>query len=372
MPASNALLQELEIAVSRGTAENRLAALSYATDLLVTGRYTEDELWTFGDVVGLLASEIESAARAQLSGRLAECRHAPVNLIRTLAFDDSIEVAGPVLRHSDQLTVERLVENARIKSQDHLLAISQRKTLHPDVTDVIVSRGDQAVVRSVASNNGARFSDSGFWQLVRRSENDVILSAAVGVRRDISRHHFQKLIAKASDEAKTKLAAANPNAAADIQDVVTNVTGAIQEKFGPATRSYFAAKRSIGAMYRAGELTEAAIADFAKLRKFEEVTVALSQLCDLPVNVAERALLDHHGEMTLILAKATKLSWTTARLVLLMCAGDAGISAHDLDKDLKNYSLLSVTTAREVMGFYRARQASSATAPSTLPALHAV
>ena len=50
------------------------------------------------------------------------------------------------------------------------LAISQRKSLHEDVTDVLVSRGNREVVRSVARNSGARFSDSGFWRLVQRTE----------------------------------------------------------------------------------------------------------------------------------------------------------------------------------------------------------
>jgi uncharacterized protein (DUF2336 family) len=131
----------------------------------------------------------------------------PSNIVCKLAFDDAIEVAAPVLRHSERLGVEDLVANAKSKSQAHLLAISQRKSLHEDVTDVLVSRGDRDVVHSVAKNPGAKFSDSGFWRLVRRSEDDVVLMLEVGGRRDIPRHHFQKLIAKASDEARARLAA---------------------------------------------------------------------------------------------------------------------------------------------------------------------
>ena len=47
-------LQELEVAVSRGSAESRQRALWYATDLLITGRYTDDEIWMFGEVIGRL------------------------------------------------------------------------------------------------------------------------------------------------------------------------------------------------------------------------------------------------------------------------------------------------------------------------------
>jgi len=105
------------------------------------------------------------------------------------------------------LSVQTLVDHAKYKSQAHLLAISQRKSLHEDITDVLVVRGSQDVVRSVARNVGARFSESGFWRLVQRSEDDILLALDVGARRDMPRHHFQRLIAKASDEAKARLVA---------------------------------------------------------------------------------------------------------------------------------------------------------------------
>ena len=351
------LIQELELAVSHGEDDRRAAALFYTTDLLINGRYEDEDVWMFGEVIGQLASEIETAARAQLAARIAPCAHAPSNVIDRFASDSAIEVARPVLRHSERISPDTLLHVARTKGQDHLLAISQRKSLHEDVTDVLLARGSREVVHSVAKNGGARFSESGFWKLVQRSENDVVLTLEVGGRKDIPRHHFQKLIAKASDEVKSKLAAIDPNAIDEICNVVTDVTGSIHERFGPATRSYYAAKRQVGEMHRTGQLTEEALCEFARARRFEEVTVALTLLCDLPVNVAERALHDEQGEMVLIIAKAAKLSWATAKLLLLMDGN--GISPHDLDEAMKNYSLLNVTTARQVTRFYRLRQESA-------------
>lgn len=358
------LIEELELAVSFGAGDQRQAALSYTTDLLIAGRYNDDEVWMFGDVIGLLASEIEASARAQLSSRLAPCSNAPSNIIDRLACDDSIDVARPVLQHSDRISEETLLKVARTKSQHHLLAISERNTLQENVTDALLARGDRAVVHSVAKNSGARFSDSGFWKLVQRSENDIVLTLEVGARKDIPRHQFQKLIAKASDEVKERLAAINPQAADAISDVVTGVTGNMHAKFGPATRSYFVAKKQIAEMRRLGQLNEQALIEFARERKFEEVTVALSLICDLPVNTVERALNDDHGEMILILAKAANLSWASAKLLLLLRAGD-GVSAHDLEAAHKNYSTLSAKTARQVLNFYRTRQ--EANEPNQLP-----
>ena len=369
MADPGALLEELETAVSRGTAESRRAALAYATDLLITGRYSDEHTWMFGEIIGLLASEIEAAARARLADRLAACPRAPANIISKFAFDDSIDVAGPVLRHSEQLSVATLIENASSKSQAHLLAISQRKSLPEDVTDVLLSHGDQEVVRSVARNDGARFSESGFWRLVHRSENDVVLALDVGARKDIPRHVFQQLIARASDEVKARLAAANPQAAAEIQNVVTGVTGELHTKFGPATRDYFTARRLVEEMSRSGTLTEDAVRGFAGARKFEEVTVALSLLSGLPVDVVERALLDDSRQMVVIVAKAVKLSWATTQSLLALCC-DGSMSAHDLESARKNFSALSEATARQVVNYYILRREQRSSAVRPLPQLH--
>ena len=108
-------------------------------------------------------------------------------------------------------------------------------------------------------------------------------------------------------------------------------------------------------MHRSGELTERIICDFARTGRFEEVTVARSLLCSLPADVTERALLDEQGEMPLIVAKAANLSWATTKILLSLCPQGA-ISSHDLDEALKNFSALSVASARKVIEFYRLRR----------------
>src|SRR5438477_2768822 len=80
-------LQELDDAVSRGSAESRANALWHATDLLIAGRYSEDQIWAFGEVIGRLAEEIELTARVRLAKLLARAEQAPTSVINKLAFD---------------------------------------------------------------------------------------------------------------------------------------------------------------------------------------------------------------------------------------------------------------------------------------------
>ena len=365
MSQSKSFLQDLDEAISRGTPESRARALWHATDLLIAGRYRDDEIWTFGEVIGRLADEIEVAARAQLAKRLARTDHAPANIIRKLAFDDSIDVAGPVLRNSERLDAQTLVANARTKSQPHLLAISKRKSLEHSVTDVLVTRGNREVVNSVANNAGARFSGSGFLHLIKRAEGDSILAEQLGLRKDIPRHLFQQLIAKASDDVKKRLEQERPGMVDQIQASVTDVTGALQSKFGPASKSYYVAKRLVATQHQHGNLNENSIYDYARSHKLDEVTIGLSLLCALPSDVIERALLDKNREMLLVLTKALDFSWATTMALLFLGAKDHRITALDLT-DLENqFARLNVETSRSVLELYQTRKNAAVAETST-------
>lgn len=372
MTEAKSLLKELDDAVLQGSAESRLRALWHATDLLIVGRYTEDQIWIFGEVIGRLADEIEVAARAKLAKRLAHTDNAPVNIVNKLAFDDSIDVAGPVLQHSERLDAKTLVSNIRTKSQLHLLAISKRNSIPVVVTDELVTRGNREVVNSVVTNNGARFSDFGFLHMIKRSETDFILAENLGLRKEIPRHMFQQLISKASDDVKRKLERERPDLAGQIQTSVTDVTGALQSKFGPASKSYFIAKRVVATQHQYGNLNENSILEYARSHKIEETTVGLSLLCALPVDVVERALIDNNREMALILAKALNFAWETAMSLLFLGAKDHRISARDLEDMKEEYGRLNTDTSRSVLKFYQSRKDAAAAESDQrrLPQLH--
>jgi uncharacterized protein (DUF2336 family) len=77
---------------------------------------------------------MESTALIELSERLAPVNNAPINVVNTLARDDEIAIAAPVLSLSDRLTTADLIEIAMAKSQAHLLAISKRSSLGESLT----------------------------------------------------------------------------------------------------------------------------------------------------------------------------------------------------------------------------------------------
>ena len=358
MSTKNAFLSELEDALANGPADRRAKTLRRVTDLFVFGssHFSGDHVALFDGVFNHLISDIETSARAALADRLKAVPNAPPGVIRTLAFDDAIDVAGPVLANSTQIDNAALVENARTKSQDHLLAISQRPTLVETVTDVLVERGDREVALNTARNSGAKFSETGYIRLVKRSEHDDELAKSVGARPEIPRQYFLKLLTTASMAVRLALQSAHPEHAGDVQNVVGDVAAAIQAKAATASRDYGAAQATVQGMWDEGKLDESNVEGFARAGKFEETAAALAVMGALPIDMVERAMVTDREEAILLVTKAIGLSWPAARSVLYLCAGKGGLAADTLAKCRTIYYNMKRETAAQVIKYQRDRK----------------
>ncbi len=357
MSVHSALLSELDGALSAGGSDRQNKILEKLADLFVLGaeNYSDDQIALFDNVFTRLVARIETSARATLAERLAVIPRAPPAVSRILAADDAINVAAPVLQHCIRLDSALLAEFARTKSQEHLLAISLRRYLDQSVTDVLVNRGERAVLLSAARNQGAEFSDFGFTTMIARAKDDDELAACLGARRGLPRHYLLKLLAQASDAVRRILEQADPVATDAIRAAVAEATSYVQTMTNKVSRNYEVAEARVSALQAAGELNESAIATFAKERKAEEATVALARLCDMPLEAVETALAGDRPETILILGKAVGLTWSTIKAVLALRRDGQGVSPQTLENCLGTFSRMKPATARQVLAFQRKR-----------------
>jgi uncharacterized protein (DUF2336 family) len=357
--AQRSLIAEVENAIASGSADRRIETLRRVTDLFMVNvrLYSEAQVEIFDDVIARLADRIEVKARAELANRLAPVANAPVTVVRALARDEAIEVAGPVLEHSSRLADEDLLACADGDRQDRLFAISRRASISEAVSDVLVERGDREVVRSVARNDGARFSNGGFGKLVERSADDDELAVSVGLRKDISRDHFRALISKASEAVFKKIAAGNPAVAGEVNRVLFDLTGHNVEASAPVVRDYAAAQATVDELKQSGQSIEEAVQAFASTGKFEETVVVLANLCRLPIEAVEHILSERQadGDIVLLLIKAADMTWPTAKLILEM---RGSLSRQAVETARKHFERLQPTTAQRVVRFYQVRHAS--------------
>ena len=363
---SNSLIDELEEAIAKQDLHRRAAVMRRLTDFFIVDAagLSEDHVAVFDDVMSRLIVAIDKSARAEFGEMLARHSNAP-KTSRILALDDEIAVAAPVLTHSRSLDEEALVETAKTKSQDHLFAITLRQSIGEAVTDVLVERGDSKVVVSAAGNPGAKFSDFGATTLAVRSRDDAELALRVWSRSDIPRQHLLSLFATATEEVQKQLEAADRQNAQLSRSIVAQASNQIQTEMRESSTTYAAAQTSIEALHRSGGLTGERLFEFAQQGKFDEITIALALMCDLPVGHIERAIMHSQADHLIVLAKAIGLSWETTKAILSMHSPTKGAVTAKLEAHCASFAKLQPKSAISAMQFYRLRARAEAQ-PGTL------
>jgi uncharacterized protein (DUF2336 family) len=355
------LIDELESAIRGGSSESRINTLRRVTDLFLhdANRLNDEQVKVFDDVLCLIAQRIEQSALIELGQRLAPIDTAPINLIKRLAKDDEIAVAAPVLTGSKRLSTDDLVEIAQTKGQAHLLAISERSSLDQKLTDVLIVRGDQKVVRSLAKNTGAEFSEGGFNQLVQRAEGDDGLGEIVGLRKDLPTNLLQELLRRATDAVRAKILSLLP---ADRHQEVEHIVAQIGKDLRSSTEEDFTfAERIIDELASVGKLSETTIRSFVEGQRQPELIAALAKLSSVPIKIVAHLLRGHRNDAVLLPCKASRLSWATVEYIIrdrlvrtTPVAEDARQGIINLAR--RDYEKLSPETAQRTLRFMNLRE----------------
>jgi len=349
---AHSIIAELEDAVSSGSPTKRVATLRRVTDLFLHDgeRLSDEQVKVFDDVLCFLIARVETRARAELARRLAPVDYAPFEVIEHLAFDDEIEVAADVLTNSSRLGTEALVKIASTKSQDHLLAISGRANLPEVVTDVIVDRGEGKVIRRLANNASARFSEAGYSGMVAHAEADAQLIEILGLRVDLPVKFLRDLLRRAKDAVRDRLLAIAPQSVKDeIQRVLSEIG---REPQAPA-RDFSVAEQLVKLMKSLNELDEAAIVKFVGGGKFDEVAAALAALNNVPTELMARVVEGTRADLLLIPCKSVGLDWMVVESILRHRPVLPKIDDRTIWQAHRDYGRLSVETAQRTVRFWQ-------------------
>lgn len=357
MLAHPGLIDELETAAAGNDVGRRADALRRLTDLFLSGwsRYSDEQIELFDEVMCRLCVEVETAARAAMAERLAPLSSAPRALIRRLATDDAIEVAGPVLAKSTRIDDVTLLEVARTKRQDHLLAIAKRARIAAPLTDVLIERGDRDVALATLQNPGAQLSDYGCQTAVARARSDECLAISIWARQDIPRHHLVRLFADSCEAVRIKLETQDRRRANLIRSIVAEISGDMQSKGRANRRDYERARAVVEPLLAEGMLDSSRLRAFAGAGAFDETAIALSALCKLPLDVVERGLVHDRVEPVLVFARSIGLDWETTQSILTLRTGSGGCNKSEIDEALAHFTRLKPETAQKAVAFYRLR-----------------
>lgn len=353
--AQDTLIAELETAVRIGSSEARVKKLREVSSLFLSEAATlnDEQIGVFDDVLCRLMARMEIKALAELGQCLAPVDNAPVETIRKLAWHEEINVAGPVLTTSKRLTTDDLTSIAKERGASHLVAISKRESLETQVTDVLLERGDKEVVRTLAGNAGARFSDGGYATLVGKSEGDDELTEIVGSRLDMPMKLFRDLLARATDAIRAKLLALlPPERYQQAMDILSSISDAV---IGAKKSGYEEALKAVQLLHGKRRLDDAAIRDFARAGRMAEVIAGLSILATSKIEVVADIMNGVRNDAVLVPCKAAALSFEAVEAILKNRVREQKPPQQIIDLAKKDYQRLSVETAQKTLRFMQVR-----------------
>lgn len=369
MSTFRSVVAELELALRSGSPGKRTEALLRVTGIFESEAeaLSEDKMSAFDDVLGYLVGHLEQKALAELSQRLAPIKRAPLRIIQKLGSNDAIEVAGPILTGSSLLTDQDLIEITKTKSQAHQLRIAARPQLAEAVTEALIDRGDSEVVQTVASNKGARFSDTGFTKLAVLANGDDRLSSIVASRSDVPPRVFRDILTRASETVRQKLlAAAPPQNRETLKKVLSEMSGQLGTR--QTAKHYAQAQKLVSSFSQDTPLTKRKLLGFARSKKLDEVVATLAALTAISIERVDQLFYGSEPRGLMTLCKLFALEWDTVREVLLASPSGRRLEQMDIAALETDYHSIAPQMAQRIIRFWESRvHISTAVCAHTMP-----
>ncbi len=321
------IADQVAAAIAAGSAERCCEMAERVTALFVASAASFDleQHALFADIFERLVNTIElraladvsaRMALAELSAQLAPVSQAPTSVIRRLARHDEISIAGPVLSESAKLGVTVLIEIARTKSEQHLLAIAGRWWLQEIVSDELLKRGHRSVRLRLIKNPGVRFSAAGFAAIIREALGDPELAVETGIRADLPSELRRRLLHGATEVVKARLLSrAPPHLYEEIRSAIDAAAVETDRELSRA-HDFAGAKLMAARLKKEGKLTETVLLDVAKRHRYEETTAVLAELARSTVEVVRPLMQSLRSDGILVPCKAAGLQWETVIAVL--------------------------------------------------------
>jgi uncharacterized protein (DUF2336 family) len=351
-------LSRLEV-LARLTKENsddgRQKLLREVTDMFMEApeALNEREVAYFGDIMGGMANQVETMVRQHLSETISSVSNAPRDLVLSLA-NDELEVALPLLQNSDVLQDDDLVKIAQKQSPEHLNAIAQRETIGETVTDVLVKKGDNTVLGTLADNNGAEFSRNGMETFVERAKENDDLELSLAKRKDVPADLAQDLFWRVSDAMREQILGANEALdESQVDELLMEAEKWFAEQKGRGTLDQ--AEKFIVRKEKMGQLDKGLLLALIRQDKIPEFIAGLGRLANINMDIVSQAVFDPESEKLAIICKAAEIDYDVFGEIIYFINLNEKTEEKDMDALVGVYQRIDTKIAQRTLRFLRTR-----------------
>ncbi|MBN8920477.1 MAG: DUF2336 domain-containing protein [Rhizobiales bacterium] len=354
--------QDLWALAHESSSEKRLELLRKLSEMYFeeVQPHTDAEDYLFGQIVDRIVDTIAKPEKVVVANTMAVKAQFPHEAAVRLARDEDVDIAGPVLAESAALTSDDLVSIAGAGSQSHMRAIASRRELDTEVTDVLVDRGNSAVVQTVSANPGARFSDQGLDGLVDRAGTDVNLRELLVERPDLSQTAVDKLLPLVSANLAVKLA----ERGYDVGDALPpEMIATVSERLATALRQRKNRMRDTSSLIEAVKTEQLSLDEAACLLthggRLFDLSVLLSAFAGIERDYLFALLSRGQLQAVMILFRGLGLEYGTLERTLEVRERKAGRPIAVGPQTRTEYELINPATARRTLRFSHVRRAAA-------------
>ncbi len=168
------------------------------------------------DIFRLMVKDAEVRVRQALSRQLKENPTVPHDLALALARDVE-DVSLPMLRFSEVLTDEDLVEIVKSQSPEKQVAVASRPHVSSSVADALVDSKNEKVVATLVANEGAELTEKTLNRVVDEFGSSELVGKPLVERAQLPITVAERLMTKVSENLRKHLMARpelSPEAAA--------------------------------------------------------------------------------------------------------------------------------------------------------------
>ena len=349
---SENLIDEFELVLKEGTAEWRVRTLRQLSELLgsCVERLSPVQIDIFDDMLVRLLDCVGTAALAELSSTIADFASPPKQTIHQLARHQDPAVAGPLLSKSPILVEADLIEIAKTRSQQHLVAVASRNNLSGGLSDVILKMAGRDASRALAKNSSACLSKAGLIVLLAQAKRDETIAESLGLRPDLPAAELKALLSNASEGVRTRLLQA---ATAELKEKIQAELDSIKATATPAKANPMRpadAHAAVAVLSRTGKLNDSTVNRFAIKQEHANVVASLVLLSGASVETIAPLMDEAGGEGLIIACRASRLNWQTTSAIL-NSRRVPPLSKQQLEDARQTFEMLLVSTAQYSIRF---------------------
>ncbi len=260
-------------------------------------RLSESERQIAEDIFRAVMQDVQVRVREALSAQIKASPDVPHDIALALAKDVE-SVALPILKFSEVLTDEDLIEIVKGESSAKQVAIAQRRTVSAPVADALIDTGNEAAVARLVSNEGAELDEAALDRVIENYGESESVSESLSRRPNMPAALSEQLVSALTEKLQTVLTASYELPADQVSNILVQARERATVSLLSDGSSDADLERLVEQMQVNGRLTPSVLLRALAMGDLAFFEVALARLARIPVQNA-RILIHDQGKLGL-------------------------------------------------------------------------